>query len=59
MKGVPPAPMRMTMMSSVILVMSLPVVRRLPDASTLDYERRLQKIATTWGMCAGKTLLVN
>ena len=26
MKGVPPAPMRMTMMSSVILVMSLPVV---------------------------------
>ena len=23
--------------------------RRLPDASTLDYERRLQKIATTGG----------
>ena len=34
------------------------VYRRLPDASTLDYERRLQNIATG-GMCAGKTLLVN
>ena len=33
--------------------------RRLPDASTLDYERRLQKIATTGGTCVGKTLLVN